>query len=123
MDNGVSSQGPRAPRSTSHTPSASVPTADQIRALRAEVVELLSRKVDGVYVAGTARWLAAELGGTTPKAIGFVQAVLLDMKREGLVTTRQHRSGELLWKITDQQHAKWQEQKGVHLGISAKSRN
>lgn len=97
-------------------------TVEQVRALRAEVVDVLARKVDGVQVAGTVRWLAAELGGTTPQALGFVAAVLQDLQREGLVTTRTLRSGEVLWKLTDKHHAKWQEIRTSLAGASAGQR-
>lgn len=85
-------------------------TVDQIRAIRAELITTLKRKIDGVPVAGTVRWIAAELGSSSARAIALTSSLLADLKREGLVTTRKLRSGEELWKVTDQHHAAWQAQ-------------
>jgi hypothetical protein len=92
-------------------------TVEKVRALRGEVESVLARKVDGVPVAGTLGWLTRELGGEGVKARGFVLAVLQDLQKEGLVTTRRLRSGETLWKLTDQHHEKWEQYRT--LGTSA----
>jgi hypothetical protein len=89
----------------------------QPRSLRGEIENVLARKIDGVPVAGTVKWLTAELGGRGQHAEDAVYAELKGLEREGKVTTRRLRSGETLWKLTDQHHAKWQDQRaGIPVG-------
>jgi hypothetical protein len=90
-------------------------TAALPRSLRGEIENVLRRKIGKVPVAGTAKWIAIELVGetfassVTPAHIRAVESVLKELAREGRVTTRLiYRSGELVWKLTDKHHNKWQ---------------
>jgi hypothetical protein len=90
-------------------------TVAQPRSLRGEIENVLARKIDGVPVAGTLTWLTTELGGAGVAAKARVALELKALEREGKVTTRRLRSGETLWKLTDQHHAQWQHLAGGSL--------
>lgn len=66
--------------------------------LRGELVSVLQGAT-----AGTPRWIADQLKAP----VKLVRDLLETMRREGLVTTRVLRSGEVLWKLTDRSHSRW----------------
>lgn len=92
-------------------------------ALRGWIENVLRRKIDGTPVAGTVEWLTTELGGTGNNAVRMVGAELIRMQQDGLVSVRQLRSGELLWKLTDTHFTKWQALAGPHANLNPSRRS
>jgi hypothetical protein len=83
---------------------------DSEPSLRGEIEYLLNNREpdfergENVGTAWTARAIAKELDASLVE----VQAELTSLRKEGIVTIRQPRSGDVLWKLTDQHHDKWQ---------------
>jgi hypothetical protein len=100
--------------------SSPVPAASQ---LRGEIENVLARKIDGVTVAGTVTWLTTELGGSGKGALDAVGTELIRMQQDGLVTVRQLKSGEWLWKLTDKHFTKWQALAGPQANLNPSRRS
>lgn len=85
-------------------------TRDSEPSLRGEVEYLLEHKEPdferGVAVATA--WTARALANELSVSLREIAPVLRELRQEGRVTIRKLRSGEVLWKLTDIHHEKWQ---------------
>lgn len=78
--------------------------------LRGEIELLLegkawdSERAERVSTAWTANAIAEKLD----EDLETVTEILTDLTAEGKVTTRRHRTGRRLYKLTDDNHAAWQ---------------
>lgn len=71
-----------------------------------------SRDDELTRVAYTVHALAREIGATA----GSTESTLRKLQRAGKVTVRHTSAGDVLYKLTDEQHIAWQSQSGaIHL--------
>ena len=78
--------------------------------LRGEIEYLLRNRAPDFErgeMVGTA-WTVAAIADELAVDPSEVRPELQNLRREGRVTTRRHRSGVVLWKLTDDLHDKWQ---------------
>lgn len=78
--------------------------------LRGEIEYLLQNRApdfERAELVGTA-WTVEAIAEELAADPSAIRSELQKLRREGRVTIRRHRSGVVLWKLTDDLHDKWQ---------------